>query len=211
MPDSRGIHLCTRHNHVVVFATVCQMPRMRTFAVLSILLPVAVAPVAWGAGALTGTLSASDLALIDRVTWGVNTSTAVQYMAMGRDRWLDAQLHPAPGDRLPGAAQAIVAAMPIAAKPVAESAIALAAQSKAANQVEDIEQKKAAQQGYQQAMNDAARQAATRSLLRDLYSPDQLREKMTWFWFNHFNVLQAKSDIRATIGDYEDHALRPYA
>jgi uncharacterized protein (DUF1800 family) len=132
-------------------------------------------------------------------------------MAMGRDRWLDAQLHPAPGDRLPAAAQAIVAVMPITAKPVAESTIALAAQSKAANQVEDIEQKKAAQQGYQQAMNDAARQAATRSLLRDLYSPDQLREKMTWFWFNHFNVLQAKSDIRATIGDYEDRALRPYA
>jgi uncharacterized protein (DUF1800 family) len=186
------------------------MPRVRTFAVLAILLPVALAPVCWGAGALTGTLSASDLALIDRVSWGVNTSTAVQYIAMGRDRWLDAQLHPAPGDRLPAAAQAIVAAMPIAAKPVAESAIALAAQSKAANQVEDIEQKKAAQQGFQQAMNDAARQAATRSLLRDLYSPDQLREKMTWFWFNHFNVLQAKSDIRATIGDYEDHALRPY-
>jgi uncharacterized protein (DUF1800 family) len=187
------------------------MPRVRTFAVLSILLPIALAPACWGAAALTGTLSASDLALIDRVTWGVNTSTAAQYMAMGRDRWLDAQLHPAPGDRLPAAAQAIVAVMPITAKPVAESTIALAAQSKAANQVEDIEQKKAAQQGYQQAMNDAARQAATRSLLRDLYSPDQLREKMTWFWFNHFNVLQAKSDIRATIGDYEDRALRPYA
>ena len=187
------------------------MPRIRTFAGLAVLLPVALASVCWGAGALTGTLGPSDLALIDRVTWGVNTTVAAQYMAMGRDRWLDAQLHPAPGDRLPPAAQAIVAAMPIAAKPVAETMIALAAQSKAANQVEDIEQKKAAQQGYQQAMNDAARQAATRSLLRDLYSPDQLREKMTWFWFNHFNVLQNKSDIRATIGDYEDRALRPYA
>jgi hypothetical protein len=41
------------------------MPRLRTFAVLSILLTVAVAPVCWSAGALTGTLSASDLALID--------------------------------------------------------------------------------------------------------------------------------------------------
>jgi uncharacterized protein (DUF1800 family) len=186
------------------------MPRV-TFAALTILLPVALASACWGAGTLTGTVSPSDLALIDRVTWGVNTSTAAQYIAMGRDRWLDAQLHPAPGDPLPSAAQAIVAAMPIASKPMAETVIALAAQSKAANQVEDIEQKKAAQQGYQQAMNDAARQAATRSLLRDLYSPDQLREKMTWFWFNHFNVPQAKSDIRATIGDYEDRALRPYA
>jgi hypothetical protein len=88
------------------------MPRIRTFAALTVLLPGALASVCWGAGALTGSLSPSDLALIDRVTWGVNTTVAAQYMATGRDRWLDAQLHPAPGDRLPPAAQAIVAAMP---------------------------------------------------------------------------------------------------
>ena len=34
---------------------------------------------------------------------------------------------------------------------------------------------------------------------------------MTWFWFNHFNVFQNKSDIRAIIGDYEENAIRPYA
>jgi uncharacterized protein (DUF1800 family) len=188
------------------------MQRLRSFALaLSFLPACAIAPGASHAAPLTGTLSAGDLALIDRVTWGVNTSTAAQYMAMGRDRWLDAQLHPPPNDRLPAAAQAIVAAMPIATKPIADVAISLTAQARAANQLEDIEQRKTAQQAYQQAMNDAARQAATRSLLRDLYSPDQLREKMTWFWFNHFNVQQAKSDIRATIGDYEQRALRPYA
>ncbi len=187
---------------------VVQMLRLRSFAVLVALL-LAFAPRMGGAGALSGTLSPGDLALIDRMTWGVNTSLAAQYLALGRDRWLDDQLHPPPKDRLPAAAQAMINAMPIAAKPVAETAMALAAQTRAANQVEDIEQKKAAQQAYQQAMNDTARQAATRSLLRDLYSPDQLREQMTWFWFNHFNVLQDKADIRATIGDYEDRALRP--
>jgi uncharacterized protein (DUF1800 family) len=172
----------------------------------------AAAPHAGIAGAsLSGTLSREDIALIDRATWGVNTTIAGQYLALGRDRWLDAQLHPPPKDRLPAAAQATIDAMPIATKPVAEIAMSLAAQSRAANQTEDIEQKKAAQQAYQQAMNDTARQAAARSLLRDLYSPDQLREKMTWFWFNHFNVLQGKSDIRATIGDYEERGLRPYA
>src|ERR1700739_661573 len=133
MPDSRAIHPCDRHNRIVASLTVCRMPRV-TFALLTILLPGAFASAAWAAGALTGTLSASDLALIDRVTWGVNTTVAVQYMALGRDRWLDAQLHPTPGDRLPSAAQAIVAAMPIAVKPVAENVIALAAQWKAANQ-----------------------------------------------------------------------------
>ena len=46
----------------------------------------------------------------------------------------------------------------------------LDAQNKAANQIADPDQKKAAQQAHQQALNDLGRQAAARSLLRDLYS-----------------------------------------
>jgi uncharacterized protein (DUF1800 family) len=153
-------------------------------------------------------LSAADLAFIDRVTWGVNESTAAEFQALGRDRWLERQLHPGAKDRLPPAAQAQIAALPITTQPMAESAWLLTAQQRAANQIQDVEPKKAAQQAFQQAMNELGRQAATRSVLRDLYSPDQLREKMTWFWFNHFNVHLYKSDIRATIADYEEHALR---
>ena len=96
-------------------------------------------------------------------------------------------------------------------RPLAELGPAMAAMGRTANQIPDPELKKASQQAFQQAMNELGRQAIARSLLRDLYSPDQLREKMTWFWFNHFNVHMAKADIRATIADYEDHALRPHA
>lgn len=153
-------------------------------------------------------LGTADLALIDRLTWGVNESTAAEFSALGRDRWLDRQLHPGPKDKLPAAAQAQIATMPITTQPVTELAPSLTAQQRALNQIQDVEQKKTAQQAYQQAMNELGRQAAARSLLRDLYSPDQLREKMTWFWFNHFNVHLPKADIRATIGDYEERALR---
>jgi hypothetical protein len=34
---------------------------------------------------------------------------------------------------------------------------------------------------------------------------------MIWFWFNHFNVHQHKHNIRAMLGDYEEHAIRPQA
>src|SRR5215468_4481726 len=84
----------------------------------------------------------------------------------------------------------------------------LKVQNRAARQLPDAEQKKAERQAYRQAMNAFAKQAVARSLLRDLYSADQLREKMTWFWFNHFNVHLRKGDISATIGDYEENALR---
>ena len=153
------------------------------------------------------TVSPADLAFIDRVTWGANESTAADFLALGRDRWLERQLHPGPKDRLPAAAQAIIDALPIATHPVTEITWPLAAQQRNANQL-DPEQKKALRQAFQQALNELGRQAATRSLLRDLYSPDQLREKMTWFWFNHFNVHLRKANIRATIGDYEENALR---
>jgi uncharacterized protein (DUF1800 family) len=46
---------------------------------------------------------------------------------------------------------------------------------------------------------------------RALESPRQLEEVMVDFWFNHFNVSQAKSHGRFLIGHYEQYAIRPYA
>ena len=94
--------------------------------------------------------------------------------------------------------------MPITRQTLTELAWPLAAQQRAANQIPDPDEKKTAQQAFQGALGELGRQAMTRGLLRDLYSADQLREKMTWFWFNHFNVFLSKADIRATIGDYEE-------
>ena len=50
-------------------------------------------------------LNPSDIALIDRLTWGINASTAAHFQAVGAERWLAEQLHPAPGDALPAAAR----------------------------------------------------------------------------------------------------------
>jgi len=72
-------------------------------------------------------------------------------------------------------------------------------------------QRGAARGLYQQGMNELAREAAARDLLRDLYSDDQLKEQMAWFWVNHFNVQAAKANLRAMVGDYENAAIRPRA
>ena len=64
---------------------------------------------------------------------------------------------------------------------------------------------------YQQKLQQLMQEAQTRSLLRDLYSSNQLEEQIAWFWFNHFNVDARKGEIRAFVGDYENtiraHAL----
>ena len=176
-------------------------------AVALTVLTVSVAP----AAATADTLNRRELAIVNRVTWGANVADVAAISKMGVDRWLDRQLHPLPGDRLPPAVQAQIDAMPSTHASLAKIAVDLAAQQKAVGAIKDPGQRRAAQQAYDKARNDLTYQAATREILRDLYSPDQLQEQMTWFWFNHFNVQAAKADIRASVGDYEDRALRPHA
>jgi uncharacterized protein (DUF1800 family) len=155
--------------------------------------------------------SARDVAFVDAVTWGVTPSTMAAFTAMGREKWLQSQLRPAADVRLPDAAAAAIDALPMLRKSVFELATKFDAQARAANQMTDLDQKQAAQQAFQQAMSETAKQAAMRSILRALYAPDQLRERMTWFWFNHFNVHMYKAHIRVMVGDYEDKAIRAHA
>jgi len=155
--------------------------------------------------------NARDLALLDCLTWGVSASSAEHLRALGTERWLQEQVHPPANTALPDAVKVQIEAMPDVHKLPFDIAVAFEQQAKSANQVADADQRKAAQQVYQGAMNDRARQAAARTILRALYAPDQLRERMTWFWFNHFNVHQSKANLRILVGDYEDRAIRPLA
>ena len=151
------------------------------------------------------------ISLLDRLTFGATTEDADRLRTAGVKNWLDAQLRPPPRDTLPATVQSQIDAMSISQKPMAEWVSDTAARGKALNQITDPDLKKAAGQAHQQIMSDIAKQAATRQNLRDLYSPTQLRERMTWFWLNHFNVQQSKADIRTMVGDYEDKAIRLHA
>jgi uncharacterized protein (DUF1800 family) len=156
----------------------------------------------------------ADVALVNRVAWGASATTAADFARRGRRDWLAAQLHPAPA-RLPADVQALIDATSIATTPfetlVADMETTRRDSDAKAKEAIDTTAKQAAQQGYQQALTKVAREASSRSLLRALYSPNQLQEQMTWFWFNHFNVHQYKANLRVMVGDYEDTALRPRA
>ncbi|MES2105316.1 MAG: DUF1800 domain-containing protein [Pseudomonadota bacterium] len=147
---------------------------------------------------------------VNRITWGVNFGTMQQAEALGYERYLDRQLHPAPAV-LPAQVQEQIAAMTISQRPLDQLNQELEQRRKAADAIANDDEKKAAQQAYQQELNRLARESATRSLLRALYSPNQLQEQMAWFWTNHFNVHQGKSNIRLLVSDYEENAIRPHA
>jgi len=153
---------------------------------------------------------ATRLRWLDRVSWGANASSDAHLAQRGLAPWMRDQLNPRPAP-LPPAAQAQIDAMAISHTPLDQLVIGLEAQRKAADALPDEDQKKAARQAYQQQLNQLAREAQTRFLLRALYSPNQLQEQMTWFWMNHFNVNLRKDNIRAMVGDYEENAIRPHA
>lgn len=148
--------------------------------------------------------------LVNRITWGANSASLHEVIALGADRYLDKQLHPGPAT-LPASVQAQIDAMTISQRPMEVIVKDLEVARESVDAAIDQESKKAARQSYQQELNRLSREAATRSLLRATYSPNQLQEQMTWFWLNHFNVYDKKANIRALIGDYEDRAIRPNA
>jgi uncharacterized protein (DUF1800 family) len=86
-----------------------------------------------------------------------------------------------------------------------------AAQRRMFRREDDAAKRKEAQQAYQQELTRLARETMTRSVLRAVYSPWQLREQMTWFWMNHFSVFAGKAEMRAYLADYEENAIRPLA
>jgi uncharacterized protein (DUF1800 family) len=185
-------------------------PRRALGAALALVLTMTAGGIAAKTTQASG-IPADQLALLNRVTWGANLSASKDLQALGADRWLEAQIRADPNPPLPSAAQNQIDGMRLAREPMAALVVEADARSKAANALTDPDQKKAAREAYNQAMNDLNREAATRSILRDLYSPAQLREQMTWFWLNQFNVQAGKRDIRAMVGDYEDQAIRPHA
>ena len=151
-----------------------------------------------------------SVAMLNRLTWGMSTSTAEKVKTIDFEAFVRQQLHPTAAN-LPATAQAQIAGMTISQQPLEQLVHAVQQQRKDADALVNDEEKKAAQQAYQQELNRLAREAATRHILRALYSPNQVQEQMTWFWLNHFSVYQYKSDVRVLLSDFEEMAIRPHA
>lgn len=171
-------------------------------------------PTQWLIGCATATPAAptatAPYRLVDRLGWGANDRELARAATLGAAAYVEAQFAPAATATLPDAAQRQIDQLATLGQPLEDTLVALEAQRKAA-EAEKAAGVEDARQAYQKTLNRHARDAATRHVLRALYSSQPLREQLTWFWFNHFNVHQYKGNLRAMLGDYEEHALRPQA
>jgi uncharacterized protein (DUF1800 family) len=185
-------------------------------ALLAILVPVAFAPASMAAPSGSG---GAGLALVNRLSWG-ETAQGDTLRGLSPKAWLEGQLHPSADDGLPPNVRAMIAGMEISQKPLEEIAtearqmqlaIRDARKESSADGASDKADLKDIIKPYRQKLVSLAVQAQTRSLLRDLYSQNQLKEQLTWFWVNHFNVYARKREVAALVGDFEETAIRPHA
>jgi uncharacterized protein (DUF1800 family) len=162
--------------------------------------PVASAPAA---------LARGDVRWLGRVAFGIDSAAVARYQRLGREKFLDEQLHPPNGD--PPDLAAAVAAIPVAQQ-TAESLIkANRAEQQRITALAGEPEKQQARAALNQGANQAVYETTKRHLIRALRSPSQLREQMTWFWMNHFSVFSGKASIRWTLPEYEEQAVRPRA
>ena len=148
--------------------------------------------------------------LVQRLSWGMNTASVNQARALGADNYLQQQLQLSPMTNIAEMPQVIkdqIAGMTISQKNMLDIAANIERLKQASDGKDAGDD---AKKTYQQELNRLDKEALSRAILRALYSPQQLQEQLSWFWFNHFNVFQGKANIRAMLGDYEEQAIRPH-
>jgi uncharacterized protein (DUF1800 family) len=156
-------------------------------------------------------ISTTDLMLLNRVTWGATPADVEIISREGSTKWLERQLQMSSATPLPRAVQQQINQMQITKTPMVELVAALDAIRRTFRAEVDPKRKREAQKAYQRTLRRLGAEAQARAVMRFLYSPAQLLEKMTWFWFNHFNVQASKREIDAMVGDFEERAIRPHA
>ena len=154
-------------------------------------------------------LTREDLRWLDRVTFGADSQTVARYREVGRSKFLDEQLHP-PSDDPAGLASDIHALM-ISQRSAEDLLREEREEQQRIQQLKDPDEQQRARMARNQLRRDVTIETAQRQLMRDLYSPSQLREQMTWFWMNHFNVFSGKGPVAFALPDYENKTVRPHA
>ena len=161
------------------------------------------------ASALADPASEAELRFLNRVTYGATARDVADYRALGREGYLRRQLAFHGDEGLPREALAAIAALPISRIRLEDLAEKVIAERRAAR-FKSADEKREAQKRLRREFAQLDFQVFERRTLRALYSPYQLQEMMTWFWFNHFNVFQNKKQVRFLLPDYEETAIRPH-
>ena len=68
----------------------------------------------------------------------------------------------------------------------------------------------AAYKAHVQAMGTAHHRDLARALTRAVVTHDGMRERLAWFWADHFAVTQGRGLLRGSVAGYHEDAIRPH-
>jgi uncharacterized protein (DUF1800 family) len=166
-------------------------------------------------GSLDSVARTHPVTFLDRLGWGADAAQLAALQSVGANAYLDSQLHPRSDPELPQEIADQLVRLEID-KPL-ESLIPQLLQAEQAlrdakrnDQVINAPQQEADQKAINQRRNELTQQAIARQLLLAVYSPNQLQERVTWFWMNHFNVFRA-GNVGPMMGDYYARIIKPHA
>ena len=147
------------------------------------------------------------LQALNRLTFGPRPGDAQDVKAIGLKKWIDQQLHP---ERIPFPAA-------LATRLNSLDAISMSQGDLVRSLREANKAKREAKQEGEDKKNPKSEELARviaqgmeARMLSAIYSPRQLEEVMSDFWFNHFNVHQGKGIDRVLVANYEREAIRPH-
>lgn len=152
--------------------------------------------------------------LLNRLTFGPRPGDVERVKQMGIQRYIDAQLNPAPAQESKEVDAYLRSHETLAMTPAqlfgtyGRPSIDRLLGAGAKN---DPDTKQQAQKMQRDNYVKVIGEASGEHLVRALYSPNQLQEVMTDFWFNHFNVSKDKGLDHLWVGNFEDQAIRPNA
>jgi uncharacterized protein (DUF1800 family) len=182
------------------------MPSAATRIIRCCALGLALLLGAGSANAAEPTPQQKTLHLLDRLGYGPRPGDLDQVMTMGSEAYIEQQLAP---ERIavPAPLQQRLDALPTTRLGVAELFRRYGPPMRRDAGTDEMARKQ-----VQQEANHVTEEAMEARLLRAVYSPAQLQEVMTDFWFNHFNVFRGKGlPDRIWLAAYERDAIRPYA
>jgi len=154
-------------------------------------------------------ISLPNLQFLTRVTYGVTVRDLEALRALGREGYLDRELVFRGDDGLSAEVRSFIDALPVS-RTRSEDLAAQLREARRSAQGKSDDQKREVVKTLRKDFAQLDFQAFERRTVRALYSPHQLQEMLTWFWFNHFNVFQNKKQVLFLLPDYEERAIRSH-
>jgi uncharacterized protein (DUF1800 family)/serine/threonine protein kinase len=155
-------------------------------------------------------LRPADIAWLRHSSFDLTSADVERYRALGRSRFLDVQLGDH-DDHLPPAIDAIVHSFDVERAPASQLLAVARDEQQRIEKMGSGEPQIAARKIQQEHANALLQEAQQSVLLHAVYGENQLKERMVWFWLNHFSVFAPKGPGRFLAADYADNTIRPHA